>query len=183
VADAMEPGRQDVDQEAADELVGGERQTPARWSAEVAATKTMLTRTQEHFGLTPQTLAADAANGSGQMLGRLMGCGIEPHIPMLDREHQTKGHFTRADFTFDAAAISSSVPAVRSGARRWDHAEARMVRRLLPTSSFTSGGGFHPALVLIVIVVYIRSRTVVIVPWASDRARGRCCGWTQKTRC
>jgi hypothetical protein len=131
VADAMEPGRQDVDQEAADELVGGERQTPARWSAEVAATKTMLTRTQEHFGLTPQTLAADAANGSGQMLGRLMGRGIEPHIPILDREHQTKGHFTRADFTFDAAAISSSVPAVRSGARRWDHAEARMVRRLL----------------------------------------------------
>jgi transposase len=30
--------------------------TPARWSAEVAATKAMLTRTQESFGLTPDTL-------------------------------------------------------------------------------------------------------------------------------
>ena len=73
--------------------------TPARWSAEVAATKTMLTRTQEGFGLTPQTLAADAAYGSGLMLGGLMGRGIEPHIPILDHEHPTNGTFARADFT------------------------------------------------------------------------------------
>jgi transposase len=32
-------------------------------AAEVAATKTTLTRTQESFGLTPETLAADAAYG------------------------------------------------------------------------------------------------------------------------
>jgi len=51
--------------------------TPARWSAEVAATKTMLTRTQESFGLTPETLAADAAYGSGLMLGWLMRRGID----------------------------------------------------------------------------------------------------------
>ncbi len=78
--------------------------TPARWSAEVAATKTMLMRTQESFGLTPQVLAADAAYGSGLMLGWLIGRGIEPHIPILDRQHQTRGAFTRADFTFNAAA-------------------------------------------------------------------------------
>jgi hypothetical protein len=65
--------------------------TPARWSAEVAATKTMLERTRECFGLTPQRLAADAAYGSGLMIGWLMRRGIEPHIPLLDREHQTKG--------------------------------------------------------------------------------------------
>ena len=64
----------------------------------------MLTRTQEHFGLTPQTLAADAAYGSGLMLGWLMGRKIEPHVPILNHEHQTKGYFTHADFTFDAAA-------------------------------------------------------------------------------
>ncbi len=85
--------------------------TPARWSAEVAATKTMLTRTQESLGLTPETLAADAAYGSGLMLGWLMGRGIEPHIPILDREHQTKGYFTRADFTFDATANAFICPA------------------------------------------------------------------------
>ena len=75
--------------------------TPARWTAEVAATKTMLERTQECFGLKPQRLAADAAYGSGLMIGWLMRHGIEPHIPLLDREHQTNGFFTRADFTFD----------------------------------------------------------------------------------
>ena len=85
--------------------------TPARWSAEVAATKTMLTRTQESFGLTPETLAADAAYGSGLMLGWLMRRGIDPHIPILDREHQTKAYFTRADFTFDATANVFTCPA------------------------------------------------------------------------
>lgn len=85
--------------------------TPARWSAEVAAAKTMLTRTRESFGLTPQTLAADAAYGSGLMLGWLMGRGIEPHIPILDHEHQTNGYFTRADFTFDATANAFICPA------------------------------------------------------------------------
>lgn len=78
--------------------------TPARWSAEVAATKTVLERTQECFGLKPQRLAADAAYGSGLMIGWLMRRKIEPHIPLLDREHQTNGFFTRSDFTFDPQA-------------------------------------------------------------------------------
>lgn len=77
--------------------------TPARWRAEVAAMPKMLLRTQARFGLTPQTLAADAAYGSGLMLGWLMEQRIEPHIPILDRERQTANTFTRADFTFDAA--------------------------------------------------------------------------------
>jgi hypothetical protein len=75
--------------------------TPARWTAEVAATKTMLEQTQKRFGLKPERLAADAAYGSGLMIGWLMRRGIEPHIPLLDREHQTNGFFTRAEFTFD----------------------------------------------------------------------------------
>ncbi|HUN99578.1 MAG TPA: IS1182 family transposase [Bradyrhizobium sp.] len=75
--------------------------TPARWSAEVAATKTMLERTETCFELKPQRLAADTAYGSGLMIGWLMQRGIEPHMPLLDREHQTNGFFTRADFAFD----------------------------------------------------------------------------------
>src|SRR6202007_2204414 len=45
-----------------------------------------------------------AAYGSGLMIGWLMRRQIEPHIPLLDREHQTNGFFTRANFTFDAQA-------------------------------------------------------------------------------
>ena len=71
--------------------------TPARWSAEVAATKTMLERVKELFGLKPHRLAADAAYGSGLMIKWLMRHDIEPHIPLLDRERQTKGFFTRSE--------------------------------------------------------------------------------------
>jgi transposase len=78
--------------------------TPARWSAEVDATKTMLERTETCFGLKPQRLVADSAYGSGLMIGWLMQREIEPHVPLLDHEHQTNGFFTRADFSFDAEA-------------------------------------------------------------------------------
>jgi transposase len=76
--------------------------TAARWSAEVAIAKTMLARTATCFGLKPQRITADAAYGSGLMLGWLMRREITPHIPIIDHEHQTSSTFTRADFTFDA---------------------------------------------------------------------------------
>jgi Transposase DDE domain len=75
--------------------------SPARWTAEVAATRTMIDRAAKRFGLCPKRLAADTAYGSGGMLAWLMECGIEPHIPVLDRAAQTNGVFTRNDFTFD----------------------------------------------------------------------------------
>ena len=76
--------------------------SPARWTAEVAATRTMVERTASRFGLSPkQHLAADTAYGSGGMLGWLMQRGIEPHVPVLDRTSQTNGMFTHHDFTFD----------------------------------------------------------------------------------
>src|SRR5205807_6400595 len=58
--------------------------SPARWTAEVAATRVM-----------------DTAYGSGGMLAWLMQRRIEPHIPVLDRSAQTNGVFSRNDFAFD----------------------------------------------------------------------------------
>ena len=79
--------------------------SPARWTEEVASTAVMIERTQKRFGLTPTRLAADAAYGSGRLVGRLvgwlMGRGIKPHVPVLDRERQTKGMMTRAEFRYD----------------------------------------------------------------------------------
>jgi hypothetical protein len=84
--------------------------TPARWSAEVAATKTMLERIQECFGLKPQRLAADAALriGADDRLAdaardRAVHAGARP-------QHQTKGFFIRADFTFDPQANAFTCP-------------------------------------------------------------------------
>ena len=62
--------------------------TPARTYDEVAATKTMLGRTQDRFGLKPERLAADTAYGTGKLLGWLMGREIEPHIPVWDKSRR-----------------------------------------------------------------------------------------------
>jgi Transposase DDE domain len=60
--------------------------TPARSYDEVAATKTMIKRTDERLGLKPKRLAADTAYGTGKFLNWLIGSGITPHIPV------TPGH-------------------------------------------------------------------------------------------
>lgn len=77
--------------------------SPARWTVEVAATRTMIERAKDRFGLCPKRLAADTAYGSGGNLAWLMERGIEPRIPILDRTSQTNGVFTRNAFTFDRA--------------------------------------------------------------------------------
>jgi transposase len=70
--------------------------------AEVGATRTMIDRTQDRFGLDPERLAADAAYGSAEMLGWLVHeRGIEPHIPVFDKSQRSDGTFSRDDFTYD----------------------------------------------------------------------------------
>lgn len=75
--------------------------TPARTYDEVAATKMMIERTDERFGLKPERLAADTAYGTGKFLGWLIGAGITPQIPVWDKSTREDGTFSRADFTFD----------------------------------------------------------------------------------
>jgi transposase len=55
--------------------------TPARTYDEVAATKTMIERTEETLGFKPDRLAADTAYGTGKFLGWLVDTGIAPQIP------------------------------------------------------------------------------------------------------
>jgi hypothetical protein len=61
----------------------------------------MIDRSKNRFKLQPEKLAADTAYGSGGMLAWLTERRITPHIPVLDRSHQTNGVFTRNDFTFN----------------------------------------------------------------------------------
>ncbi len=75
--------------------------TPARTYDEVAATKTMINRTEKTLGLKPKSLAADTAYGTGKFLGWLISAGITPHIPVWDMSKREDGTFSRVDFTFD----------------------------------------------------------------------------------
>jgi hypothetical protein len=84
--------------------------TPARTYDEVAATKTMIERTEERFDLKPDRLAADTAYGTGKFLGWLVGTGITPHIPVWERPYPDDGTFSRHDFVFDAASNALTCP-------------------------------------------------------------------------
>ena len=75
--------------------------TPARTYDEVAATKTMIERTERQLGLKPDRLVADTAYGTGKFLGWLVGTGITPHIPVWDKGKRDDGTYSRSDFTFD----------------------------------------------------------------------------------
>ena len=75
--------------------------TPARTYDEVAATTTMIERTERLLDLKPDRLVADTAYGTGKFLGWLVGTGITPHIPVWDKGKRDDGTFSRSDFTFD----------------------------------------------------------------------------------
>ena len=77
--------------------------TPARIAQEIIATKAMLGRVEATHGIRPERLAADKAYGTGPFLGWLSERKIVPHIPVLDRQHQTDGLLPREAFTFDSA--------------------------------------------------------------------------------
>jgi transposase len=73
--------------------------TPARTYDEVAATRTMLDRTEERFDLKPKRLAADTAYGTGKFLGWLVKeKKIIPHIPVWEKANRKDGIFSRSDF-------------------------------------------------------------------------------------
>lgn len=70
--------------------------------AEVGAAKTMVTRTEERFGLKPERLAADSAYGSAATLNWIVKeKKIAPHIPVIDKSKREDGSLSREDFTFD----------------------------------------------------------------------------------
>ena len=76
--------------------------TPARTYDEVAATKTMIDRTERRFDLKPKQLAADTAYGTGRFLAWLVKeKRITPHIPVCEKGEREDGTFSRSTFTFD----------------------------------------------------------------------------------
>jgi transposase len=80
--------------------------------AEVGASRTMLDRTAERFGLKPKRLIADSAYGSAHNLAWLVKQRkIEPHIPVFDKSQRTDGTFSRDDFIYDDASDRYRCPA------------------------------------------------------------------------
>jgi hypothetical protein len=85
--------------------------TPARFSQEVAAARTMIERSTSRFAITPQSLGGDKAYGSGEFLAWLLDREIAPHIRVIDRTRQDPEHFSRQDFSFEPDLNAYRCPA------------------------------------------------------------------------
>jgi transposase len=89
--------------------------TPAHRTEEVEASRIMIERVADRFGLKPDRLAADTAYGTAPMLAWLVEKKeIEPHIPVWDKSSGKEGLFGRSDFTWEAGADRYLCPAGRS---------------------------------------------------------------------
>ena len=85
--------------------------TPARFAAEVAATRTLVLRARTRLGVEPASLSADKAYGSGPLLCWLIDRNITPYIPVIDRTRQRDAFFTRDAFRYDREADAYRCPA------------------------------------------------------------------------
>jgi transposase len=83
-------------------VILGVEATPALFHQETVAARRMVERV-ETLGVQPESLGADKAYGSGEFLAWLLDRGVQPHIPVIDRRHQTEGRFTRDQFRYDPA--------------------------------------------------------------------------------
>jgi transposase len=85
--------------------------TPALRTAEVNATKAMIDRVEQRFGVKPKRLIGDTAYGTAEMLGWMVKeKNIEPHVPVWDKGDREDGTFSRSDFAYDAASNSLTCP-------------------------------------------------------------------------
>jgi transposase len=86
--------------------------TRAIRQAEVGATKTMIERTEERFGLKPQRLSGDSAYGTAEILNWIVTeKQIAPHVALWDKTERTDGTLSQSEFRFDADSNSYTCPA------------------------------------------------------------------------
>ncbi len=88
--------------DTASRVILGVEATPALFHQETVAARKMLERV-EKLGIQPESIGADKAYGSGEFLEWLLKRGVQPHIPVIDRRHQTGGRFTRDQFRYEPA--------------------------------------------------------------------------------
>lgn len=86
--------------DTASRVILGVEATPALFHQETVAARRMLERVGE-LGIQPESVGADKAYGSGEFLEWLLKRGVQPHIPVIDRRHQTGGRFTRDQFRYE----------------------------------------------------------------------------------
>jgi hypothetical protein len=94
--------------------------TSAHRTQEVNATRTMVNRVEERFGIKPERLIGDMAYGSAEMLGWMVEQkDIEPHVPVWDKTERADETFSRSAFRWNEQADEYRCPQGRPLRREW----------------------------------------------------------------
>lgn len=100
-------------------------------AAEVDATKAMLERVEEKYGMKPDRLVGDTNYGSAAMLGWLIDKKIAPHVPVMDKSVRSDGTYSRSDFQWMAQADEYRCPeghALRNDLRTFKNPRSRITK-------------------------------------------------------
>jgi transposase len=106
--------------------------TSAHRTQEVNATRTMVNRVEERFGIKPERLIGDMAYGSAEMLGWMVEeKDIEPHVPVWDKTERADETFSRSDFRWNEQADEYRCPQgrpLRREGRRMKHPRTHITK-------------------------------------------------------
>ena len=101
-------------------------------TAEVDATKAMIERVEDKFGMKPDRLVGDTNYGTAAMLGWLVDDkGIKPHVPVWDRSERNDGTLSRSDFQWNGQANEYRCPqghALRADLRPFKNSRSRVTK-------------------------------------------------------
>ncbi len=76
--------------------------TSAHRIQEVDATRTMIDRVEDRFGIKPKRLIGDMAYGTAELLAWMVNDkAIEPHVPLWDKTQRTDDTLSSSDFQWD----------------------------------------------------------------------------------
>ena len=85
--------------------------TAAHRTEEVDATRTMIERVEERFGITPSHLIGDMAYGSAALLGWMVEeKDIQPHVPVWDKSQRSDETLSSSEFRWDDKADEYRCP-------------------------------------------------------------------------
>jgi transposase len=99
-------------------------------AAEVEATKTMIERVEDKYGMKPDRLVGDTNYGSAAMLGWLVEeKEIEPHVPVDDKSRRDDGTFSRSEFQWKEEVNEYRCPEGHALRRDWQAGRTHRVTK------------------------------------------------------
>ena len=106
--------------------------TSAHRIQEVDATRTMIDRVEDRFGIKPKRLIGDMAYGAAKLLAWMVNDkAIEPHVPLWDKTQRSDDTLSSSDFRWDEERNEYRCPqgwALRTDWRTFKNPRSRITK-------------------------------------------------------